>query len=149
MARAIGTQMLFGLLLATATPALGDGPVRRAAADEEIDVDASWYYQPPSQPTSYQPNPKAIIHRKALERAANRQMRLESKYAAGELPARPTVNPLQGSWQYTYPLGYKYGPPVVSNDWGNTQISLLGEQNRASAPWTVGNRGGRPNYNYR
>ena len=101
MTRVIGSTILFGLLLATAMPALGDGPVRRGAADEEVDVDANWYYQPPSQPTKYQPNPKAIIHRKALNRAANRQARLESKFAAGELPARPTVNPMQGAWQYT------------------------------------------------
>jgi hypothetical protein len=149
MARTIRTSVLLGLLLATALPALGDGPVRRTSADEEIDVDAGWYYQSPSQPTTYQPNPKAIIHRKALERAANRQARLESKFAAGELPARPTVNPMQGAWQYTYPVGYVYGPPIVANDWGDTQISLIGDGNRASTPWSVGSRNGRNGYGYR
>lgn len=137
MARVFGSAMLLGLWIVAAAPTLGEEPVRRAAADTQIDVDESWYYQPASQPTTYQPNPKAIIHRKAIERSTNRQARLEREYNANVYRARPSVNPLP--FQYNY----VYGQPLVANDWGDTQISLIGDGNRAAAPWAVGQR---PNY---
>jgi hypothetical protein len=132
MTRVFGSAMLMGLWMVTATPAIGQEAAPRPAADTTIDVDESWYYQPSSQPTTYQPNPKAIIHRKAIARSANRQARLEREYTANVYRARPSVNPLP--FQYNY----IYGPPLVSDDWGNTQVSVMGEGNRATAPWAVG-----------
>jgi hypothetical protein len=134
MSRAIGWMMILGASLAVALPACGDEPVRRAAAEAEVEVDESWYYQPPaqSQPTTYRPNPKAIIHRKAIDRAAHRAARLETQYYTNVLRARPSVNPLP------FQFNYVYGPPLVSNDWGNTQVSLIGDGNRATTPWSIG-----------
>lgn len=136
MTRSIGWILLLAISFAAGLPVCGEEPPGRAASGAEIDVDESWYYQPStqSQPTNYQPNPKAIIHRKAIDRAAHRAARLETQYYSNVLRARPSVNPLP--FQYNY----VYGPPLVSNDWGNTQVSMIGDGNRASTPWSLGSR---------
>jgi hypothetical protein len=49
----------------------------------------SWYYQQPN----YQPNPRAIVHQKALERSTHRAARLASLSWYGMSNARPTAGP--------------------------------------------------------
>jgi hypothetical protein len=49
----------------------------------------SWYYQQPN----YQPNPRAIIHQKALARSSQRDARLASLNWYGMYNARPTAAP--------------------------------------------------------
>jgi hypothetical protein len=49
----------------------------------------SWYYQQPN----YQPNPRAIIHQKALARSNQRAARLASMSWYGMYNARPTAAP--------------------------------------------------------
>ena len=53
-----------------------------------LSSDQSWYY---NQPTSYQPNPRQIIHQKAQARALARQARLASLRWYGMSNSRPTA----------------------------------------------------------
>jgi hypothetical protein len=55
--------------------------------------DESWYYQPSTEPTTYQPNPKAIIHQKALARSQQRSDRLAALNWYGMSNGRPTAAP--------------------------------------------------------
>jgi hypothetical protein len=109
--------------------------------------DESWYY---SQPGGYESKPLAIIQQRAMDRAAHRQARLEAQNYSGEHRMRPTISPMPLFIASTYPYNYVYGPPLVANDWGNTQISVLGEGNRATMRGNMGRRsspseGGWPN----
>jgi hypothetical protein len=78
--------MLVGLCLA-ASSSLAQEPDSSAPVDGR--TDESWYYK---QPT-YQPNPRAIIHEKAMARASQRQSRLASMAWYGMYNARPTAAP--------------------------------------------------------
>ena len=80
MSRLFFQIVLVGSLLAMCAPTLADEFDRDGNGDDRSPVnqdrDDTWYYQPASQPTSYQPNPLAIIHQKALVRSQQRQDRL-------------------------------------------------------------------------
>jgi hypothetical protein len=56
--------------------------------EEEEDRDDSLYYQ---QSTDYQPNPRAIVQQKAMQRAQQRQLRIASMNWFGMSNSRPTA----------------------------------------------------------
>ena len=116
----LAPAVTFSLCLWTAPQASAQG-----FRDLEKKPDDPWNYH---SNDDHAPNPRAIIRQRAIERAAHRHARLEAQNYAGEHRMRPRVNPiaLQGNWS-TLPYGYVYGPPLVANDWGNTQISVLGD----------------------
>jgi hypothetical protein len=58
--------------------------------DARQDLGQSWYYQ---QSTAYQPNPRAIIHQKAMARAQQRAHRISSMNWYGMSNLRPTASP--------------------------------------------------------
>jgi hypothetical protein len=88
---------LVGSLLVVATPTRADefdddnSPVNQ---NRNSDRDESWYYQPSAETTTtYQPNPLAIIHQKALARSQQRQDRLAAMHWYGMSNSRPTAQP--------------------------------------------------------
>jgi hypothetical protein len=54
------------------------------------DLEQSWHYQPS---TTYQPNPRAIVHQKSMARAQQRAHRLASMNWYGMSNLRPTASP--------------------------------------------------------
>src|SRR3989304_4731520 len=87
---------LVGSLLVTGAPTRADefdddhSPVNQNSSP---DRDESWYYQPSTEPTSYQPNPLAIIHQKALAPGQQRSDRLAALNWYGMSNSRPTAAP--------------------------------------------------------
>ena len=100
MSRLFLGAVLFGSMLVIAAPARGEeaeefdaevsSPVNPQRSQPRDD---SWYYQPSSEPTSYQPNPLAIIHQKALARSQQRTDRLAALNWYGMSNSRPTAAP--------------------------------------------------------
>jgi hypothetical protein len=128
-------SLCFGVCTALSAQSFAD----RSPADGERDQ--TWYRSAESQSDT-----RAIIHQKAQARAAHRAARLEAQSYAGEYRARPSISTLrimENMTQPTYPTSYRYGPPMVSNDWGDTQVSVLGENNRSVRGLTIG-RGTSP-----
>jgi hypothetical protein len=80
--------VLAGLMLVTSGPTWADEPDDRSSVHQ--DLEQSWYYQPS---TSYQPNPRAIVHHKAMARAQQRAYRLASMNWYGMSNLRPTASP--------------------------------------------------------
>jgi hypothetical protein len=87
MSRFVICMLLTGLTLAIAGPAGADELSDRSNVRD--DLDPSWSYQPL---TTYQPNPRAIIHQKAMARAEQRATRLASLSWYGMSNLRPTAS---------------------------------------------------------
>ena len=101
-----------------------------ARADEEVDEfdgevsspvnqdrpqvrNDSWYYQPSNQPSSYQPNPKAIIHQKAMAHGQQRSDRLAALRWYGMSNSRPTAAPTPFCTLYSPAWQSPNGKPFV------------------------------------
>jgi hypothetical protein len=100
MARWFLGAVLMGSLFAFAAPT-------RADEAEELDVDVSspvnqnrsqahddsWYYQPSNAPSVYKPNPKMIVHERAMARGQQRSSRIAALNWYGMSNSRPTASP--------------------------------------------------------
>ena len=101
------SRLFIGLLVVGLSFACCAGTRAAEAEFDELDVevsspvnsnrpherDDSWYYQPATTPTQYQPNPKAIIHQKAMARSQQRSDRLAAMNWYGMSNSRPTAAP--------------------------------------------------------
>lgn len=105
------------------------GTALRAAEIDEFEVEArspvnqnrpqarddSWYYQPSTEPTVYQPNSRQIAQQKAMARGQQRADRLASLAWYGMMNGRPTAaaipfcSPLYSpAWQSPYGSGFSW-----------------------------------------
>ena len=88
MFRFLILALLAGLIFATATRVLAEeldhGPSPRQNQDQ------TGYYQPLP---NYQPNPRQIVHQKAMARAQQRAYRMASMSWYGMSNLRPTASP--------------------------------------------------------
>ena len=84
-----------GLCLAVCSTSLAQEEGKRLSGGDE--ASQSWY-EPPS---AYQPNPRAIIHAKALARSSQRAARLASLSWYGMYNGRPTAAPTPFTSMYS------------------------------------------------
>jgi hypothetical protein len=93
MSKPFVAAIIAGLLLSFGPSACGDELEAPPVLNERSEAD---YYQPPA-PQRYEPDTRTIVRQKAMLRAQQRTVRLESRRAYEWGSSRPTVAVLWGS----------------------------------------------------
>jgi hypothetical protein len=83
--------MFVSICLANCPPAAAQEPETAPPADD--DVSESWYSSNTDRQPAYRPNPRAIVHERAILRANQRNARLASLAWYGMYNGRPIASP--------------------------------------------------------
>jgi hypothetical protein len=130
----IAVQSVFvGVCLAMCLPAAAQQPNAPPPAGD--DASESWYRNNTEQ-QEYQPNPRAIIHEKAMARSKQRQARLEAINWYHMPSSRPTVSVLFGSPYFpasTLPMPGR-------RPWVEQNSVIVGEGNTYTPVWQQNGR---------
>jgi len=96
MFRILTLAAVAGSMLVISAPAQAEDFDQKPSVRQ--DADQTWYYQPS---TNYQPNPRAIVHQKAMARAQQRAHRMASMSWYGMSNLRPTASPTPFTTMYS------------------------------------------------
>jgi hypothetical protein len=97
----VSSAIVIGLVLAAAKATVAQDPFGRATLMDERSQGSDYGHTTYAPTTSYQPNVEALIHQRAQERAAQRQMRLAALNWYGMSNSRPTASPTPFSSLYS------------------------------------------------
>jgi hypothetical protein len=112
--------VLVACCLANGPPSIADE--LETPLPPEDTTSETWYRSPPT----YQPNPRAIIHQKAMLRAQQRQARLEAITWYQMPMSRPTVPVVWGSLvgPVSFPVRLPPGQVGYRSPWVATAVSV-------------------------